>query len=341
MKGDEWQLEALCNIAAAELLMPAGSLPALTPDALEIRSLMNLRERFAVSTEALLIRVAKSAEQVSCAAFCASRVTHGEAAGRIRLDYVIGSPRWKVPLSRGILLPTKTALRDCVAIGYTASATENWGESPLLQVEGVAIPAYPGDTDPRVVGIISTRGQRPEAQPMVRYVRGDATKPRGERPGIVAQVVNDATANWGGAGFASAVRRTWPAAQTDFRDWARERGGRLTLGTSRLSSVSERVQVFSMIAQRGYGASSKPRIRYEALEKCLLELGTIAARTHCIVHVPRIGAGQAGGSWDVVHDMILECVCSQGVEVVVYDLPGAVPPVTEQQPLGLGFRSRS
>lgn len=207
MKGDEWQLEALCNIAAAELLMPAGSLPPLTPDALEIRSLLSLRERYAVSTEALLIRVAKSAEQEACAAFCASHVTQGSGLGRIRLDYVIGSPRWNAPLRRGILLPTKTALRDCVAIGYTASATESWGESASLRVEGVAIPAYPGDTEPRVVGIIATRGSRADAQPMLRYVRGDATKPRGEGPGIVAHVVNDATANWGGGGFASAVRR--------------------------------------------------------------------------------------------------------------------------------------
>src|SRR4051794_24257145 len=56
---DEWQLEALCNIGAAEILMPMGMLPRLEAPDLSVDNLMSLRKRFDVSTEALFIRVVR------------------------------------------------------------------------------------------------------------------------------------------------------------------------------------------------------------------------------------------------------------------------------------------
>lgn len=50
----DWQLEMLCNVAAAELLMPAQSLDDLRLTSLDLRELMARRKRLQVSTEALL-----------------------------------------------------------------------------------------------------------------------------------------------------------------------------------------------------------------------------------------------------------------------------------------------
>lgn len=38
--------------------------------------------------------------------------------------------------------------------------------------------------------------------------------------------------------------------------------------------------------------------------------------------MPRIGCGLAGGTWRVVRELILDEICSRGVKVFVYDLPG-------------------
>jgi Zn-dependent peptidase ImmA (M78 family) len=80
LTADEWLLQAICNIAAAELLMPFGSLPDTRTLSLDMVSILSLRERFDVSMEALLIRIARAAEQ-PVAMFCASRIEHGRLAG--------------------------------------------------------------------------------------------------------------------------------------------------------------------------------------------------------------------------------------------------------------------
>ncbi|MFX8664598.1 ImmA/IrrE family metallo-endopeptidase, partial [Acinetobacter baumannii] len=68
---DDWQLEVLCNIGAAELLMPLGSFSQLAGAQLSIDNALALRKQFDVSVEACLIRLVKlSAHPV--AAFCAS-----------------------------------------------------------------------------------------------------------------------------------------------------------------------------------------------------------------------------------------------------------------------------
>jgi O-acetyl-ADP-ribose deacetylase (regulator of RNase III) len=328
--GDDWQLEALCNIGAAELLMPAGSMPILSLEGLTIERLMELRLKYAVSAEALLIRVARTAE-TPCAMFCASRIDQGSRAGRYRLDYMISSPAWSVPVPRGTVLPERSALHECVAIGYTARGQEEWGAGAIIHAECVAIPSYPGQLYPRVVGFVVPVDARASREaPLLGCVRGDATEPRGQGARIIAHVVNDATANWGGRGFASAVGHKWPAVHADFHAWVAQDRGSLSLGRSHYTALDAERGIFHMVAQHGYGPSAKPRIRYAALETCLEALGALAVERSASVHMPRIGTGQAGGSWDVIRDMILASVCARGIRVTVYDLPNSTPSWSKQ-----------
>ena len=91
---------------------------------------------------------------------------------------------------------------------------------------------------------------------------------------MIAQIVNDKTVNWGGRGFAAAVRAKYPAAQEQFRDWGHDG---LELGTGHLAEVGGGHYVFSMVAQHGYGPAPRMRLRYGALERCLAGLGARAA----------------------------------------------------------------
>ena len=39
------------------------------------------------------------------------------------------------------------------------------------------------------------------------------------------------------------------------------------------------------------------------------------------VHMPRIGTGHAGGSWEIIEELVLDTLVHQGVPVTVYSLP--------------------
>ncbi len=92
-EADGWQLEALCNIAAAELLMPLGSLRRLSE--FDLDTLLKIRTDFDVSTEAAFIRVVELTD-APCAMICAS----APDGGAYRVDYFIASNTWEGSLTR-------------------------------------------------------------------------------------------------------------------------------------------------------------------------------------------------------------------------------------------------
>ncbi|MCW5550885.1 MAG: ImmA/IrrE family metallo-endopeptidase [Verrucomicrobiae bacterium] len=319
-KGDEWQLEMLCNIGAAEFLMPVGSFDALKKQVTDIDQLLRLRSEFDVSMEALLLRVIRLTEQ-PCAMFTASRREDGATKGRYQLDYTVSSRSWPVKLTSGTPLPKTKSLPEITAIGFTAKADEGWPEpAGQVHVECVGIAPYPSRSYPRVVGMV-----RPLAAPTattagIEFIKGDATQPRGEGRRILAHVVNDKTALWG-AGFGLAVRKKWPQVQTTFQNWAAAERDNLRLGKVFMSAVDQQTTAFQMICQHGYGPSPKPRIRYSALRSCLEQLAQFAVEQRASVHMPRIGSGYAGGAWGLIGQLIDETLCARGLRVTVYDLP--------------------
>lgn len=338
LEGDDWQLEALCNIAAAELLMPLGPLTAALPGDVTIHNVLDLQRRFDVSTEALVIRLVKSSD-VPLAAFCASPREPGKF-GVYQLDYMIPSRAYGGRLPSGLRLPRNSVVRQCTAIGYSARGVEAWSaRTGLAEVEAVGIPPYPGGLVPRVVGFLKLPAPKPssrsEVPSRIEHIYGSAMEPRGEGHRLVVQVVNDKTPSWGGGGFASALRGVWPGVQEDFRDWAEHHHASYRLGGVRLSRVDERTSVASVVAQHGYGPSARPRIRYAALRAGLATVARIAGEHNASVHMPRIGTGQAGGSWSVIRELILETLCHAGLSVTVYDLPGHAPRQESQMTLDL------
>lgn len=320
MQGNDWQLEMLCNIAASELLMPVGSFPELADEALSIDHLVSLRSRYEVSAEALLLRFARLT-QLACFVFAASRRESDPDRDRYQIDYVTFPTEWTYPIESGTVLPAETTIRDCTAIGFTATADESWAaEAEQIHIEVVGVAPYPTHSFPRVVGFATPRKRRARSKSSINYVKGDATQPRGSGNKLIVHVVNDRAATWGG-GFARVVRTTWPEVQQDFIDWTEIHRHSLRLGACRVSPISESLAVASMVCQHGFGPSPTPRIRYNALESCLLEVANIATERQASVHMPRIGCGQAGGRWEVVEELIEQSLTRHGIAVTVYDLP--------------------
>ncbi|MGH2806173.1 MAG: ImmA/IrrE family metallo-endopeptidase, partial [Actinomycetota bacterium] len=139
-RGDEWQLELLCNVAAAELLMPADAFPDLAAAPLEIEKLLELRQKYEVSTEALVLRVVDRSSEPA-AAVAAARL-EDESGPLFRLDY-LAENNLSLGVGRGATIDSRVLAR-CTAVGFTNSGIEVWGGSPL-HVQAIGIPAYPGD----------------------------------------------------------------------------------------------------------------------------------------------------------------------------------------------------
>ena len=327
---DDWQLEMLCNIAAAEFLMPSAYFPEIADAELTIEQVLKLRKQFDVSTEAILLRLARKTSH-RCAVFAASCLTHERADRHYQLDYLVNSRAGTFRLSPGNRLPAKSVITDCSAIGYTAVGEEHWsGVAENMRVECVGVLPFAGGLLPRVVGLLLPLGLNEIQKPLLKFVRGDATDPRGDEIRIVAHVVNDKAALWG-AGFGLAVRKNWPEVQDAFVSWTRKNSGVLKLGNTYHTKMSTDLVFFQMVAQHGYGASTSARLRYGALRTCLERLADFTIEHKAAVHMPRIGAGQGGGAWGLVQQLIDETLCGRGIRVTVYDLPDSLPVASKSQ----------
>lgn len=155
----------------------------------------------------------------------------------------------------------------------------------------------------------------------ITYIRGDATKPIGNGHKIVAHICNDA--GLFGAGFALAVAKRWPIARDYYHNWFKSRAG-FFLGAVAVLIVEPDIRIAHMIAQHGVrSASNRVPIRYDALEQCLLELTVWSthngAANSATVHMPRIGCGLAGSTWNRIEPLIAKTLCASDISVTVYD----------------------
>jgi len=155
---------------------------------------------------------------------------------------------------------------------------------------------------------------------MVKYVKGDATKPQGDGKKIIAHVCND-KGGWG-AGFVLALNKLSMKPQKLYRNmYERRRDYFLPLGATQTVYLSDDLYVLNMIAQHGTVSKLNPQpLCYDALEIALEQLAELAIELGATVHMPRIGCGLAGGSWDVVESIINRTLTLRDVDVTVYDL---------------------
>ena len=140
----------------------------------------------------------------------------------------------------------------------------------------------------------------------------------------MVQVVNDATPNWGGKGFAVAVRKRWPVVQSSFREFERECG--LRLGDIHVTEAEPGIWVASMVAQKRIsllGAAQDPLC---CLVVGLTKVAQTAEQLNATLHMPRIGCGEGRGRWELISDLIRSKCVYRGLSVVVYDLPAARRP---------------
>jgi len=326
-----WELEFLCDVAASEILLPYGvfvqDAKVVSPT---IRDLMSLGDRYKASLEAVLLRFAETSED-PCSVIFARFDDPTQVS--LSVQYSKGSLGFQPTISRGYAIPRSSKAYECINAGWTSHGREHWRVfNSEYDIECVGLPPTKYDNRPRVGILVSTAGAHFD-RPTTSIVPdiGDATQPRGSGNKIIAQLVNSGAAV--GTGFGRAMAESWPESAKSLRRW-KEETQTFKMGTSRLTKLSPEIYVFQMLAQKGVvPKEGKIGIRYSSLRTCLTELAKAAAQLGASVHMPRIGAGQAGGDWSIIEGMITEELLMKNISVTVYDLPGrAIPKNTSSQP---------
>jgi len=153
----------------------------------------------------------------------------------------------------------------------------------------------------------------------ITYLQGDATSPQCKGTKIICHICND-LGGWG-KGFVLAISKKWPEPEKDYRKWHRERSSNnFNLGEVRFIQAETYIHIANMIAQRGMKTGSNgPPIRYEAVNQCLEKVALQAVELGASIHMPRIGCGLAGGTWNKIEPIITQHLSSANIPVYVYD----------------------
>lgn len=156
------------------------------------------------------------------------------------------------------------------------------------------------------------------------FVDGDATRPINDgKKALICHICNDIGA-WG-KGFVLALSEKYPVTKQVYHKMMKENNNS-ELGDIQIIHVDD-LYVVNMIAQNGLypKRNSKgetiPPIRYDALKTCLEEVANfiISCTEPITIHMPRIGCGLAGGTWDRVEEIVIDTLIKRGINVYVYD----------------------
>jgi O-acetyl-ADP-ribose deacetylase (regulator of RNase III) len=152
----------------------------------------------------------------------------------------------------------------------------------------------------------------------INYIKGDATNPTGNGNKIIVHICND-IGGWG-KGFVMAISKRWKLPEQRYREWFKTKDN-FNLGQVQFVQVEEELWVANLIGQHKINKDENGNapIRYEAILLGLEKVGQFANDKKATIHMPRIGCGLAGGTWDKIEPLINSSFTKKSIQVTVYD----------------------
>ena len=152
----------------------------------------------------------------------------------------------------------------------------------------------------------------------INYIIGDATCPKVEGNKIIVHICND-IGGWG-KGFVLAISKRWLEPEQKYREWFKSNEN-FSLGQCQFVKVESNLWVANVIGQHKINKDENGNvpIRYQSVEEGLGKVGQFAKEHKATVHMPRIGCGLAGGTWDKIEPLIKSTLLNEGIETYVYD----------------------
>lgn len=155
----------------------------------------------------------------------------------------------------------------------------------------------------------------------IKYVIGDATHPEADPQGYARCIVhccND-IGGWG-SGFVLALNKLSAEPKRVYLEQNPYELGDVSYATVQ-DANGKWLWVANVIGQHGTANPNNPHpIRYDAIYTGLQTVSDYLRNCGFGLHMPRMGAGLAGGSWKVI-EAIIEEVVPDDIPVTVYDLP--------------------
>jgi O-acetyl-ADP-ribose deacetylase (regulator of RNase III) len=152
----------------------------------------------------------------------------------------------------------------------------------------------------------------------INYIIGDATDPKVIGNKIIVHICND-IGGWG-KGFVMAISKRWKEPEKRYREGFASKDN-FFLGEIQFVKVEEDIWIANLIGQHKVNRDKNGNapIRYDAIKIGLEKLALFSKQYNASVHMPRIGCGLAGGTWDKIDPIIEEALLKNKVETYVYD----------------------
>jgi len=121
-----------------------------------------------------------------------------------------------------------------------------------------------------------------------------------------------------GAGVALAIAKKWKIVKDDYVKWCQEG---VELGDVQFVRVQNDIVVANIIGQKGLRSQQNPKpISYEAIRKGFRQVAEYAIENKCEVHIPRLGAGLAGGKWSEIYSLVKKWFSNKDIPVFIYEI---------------------
>jgi O-acetyl-ADP-ribose deacetylase (regulator of RNase III) len=110
-----------------------------------------------------------------------------------------------------------------------------------------------------------------------------------------------------GSGLAKQVKEKWPECFEVYKNHLlfEAHAGHSCLGQVVPKMINENLIIANAITQEDYGREpGKVYVNYAAVGRCFTNIARVANDLQLPVHYPMIGAGLAGGSWELIEQQI-------------------------------------
>lgn len=153
----------------------------------------------------------------------------------------------------------------------------------------------------------------------INYLIGDATNPHVDGNKIIVHICND-IGKWG-KGFVLAISKRWKSPEKLHKE-AFSSSEKPSLGEVQFIPVEPDIYIANLIGQKGIRSpksNSPAPIRYDAVRTGLAAVAEYALKYNAPVHMPRIGCGLAGGTWEEIEPIIEQTLIHVNIPTTVYD----------------------
>lgn len=177
----------------------------------------------------------------------------------------------------------------------------------------------------------------------ITYLKGDATVPRfvNGATTVICHCCN-AFGGWG-RGFVIPLGLKYPQAKIDYINFCRPyqtsnvKRNEL-MGSVCLSKVNDNLYVANLIGQYYYSKNQRDYsqtfgvepeflptqngrfVSYDSIRLGFRKLVSLMNEVKFSVQMPKMGCGLAGGDWKIIEKIIIAELCSNDIEVTIYEL---------------------